>query len=70
VNYGISITRPSPTHEEAMKRYREELERCKDMDPPLTVEEQKHILDACLTGGCIILRCTFADSSSAAEEKE
>ena len=54
---GIEITQPSPIHEEAMKRYHEELQRCADLDPPLTEGEKKHILDACLTGGCIFLRC-------------
>jgi hypothetical protein len=60
MNEGISIslTVPSPTHKEAMKRYESEVAACEDFDPPLTPEEKKRILDACLTGGCCFLRCT------------
>jgi hypothetical protein len=59
MNEGFQITTPTPEHEEAMKRYRQTLFECAAYDPPLSPEEKKHILDACLTGGTIILRCRF-----------
>jgi hypothetical protein len=55
----INFTTASPSHDAAMKRYEEELAACSDFDPPLTVEERKRILDACLTGSTIMLRCKF-----------
>lgn len=58
----IDLTVPSPSHDEAMERYRRTLDGCADFDPPPTPEEQKRILDACLTGDSIFLRCTFSES--------
>jgi hypothetical protein len=59
MNETYIFTTASPSHDEAMKRYEEQVAVCADFDPPLTVKERKHILDSCLAGFPIILRCWF-----------